>query len=120
MQLRNFFSLLLAGALGGGVTVATYELSGLRKQEEAPRDNMPAFTRLAPRGDGENGRLPDGFGNAVQHSLQQVVHIKAAARAPSGNVPDYYQLPEPFRHFFGIDPREGQPLMELRCGGSHG
>ncbi|HSI90008.1 MAG TPA: Do family serine endopeptidase [Adhaeribacter sp.] len=107
--------ILLAGAIGGGITIAAYELTGLSNKgatQESNRENIPDFTRPVPRRSSDSGRLPDGFGNAVQNSLQQVVHIRAAK--PQSGADLYYQLPEPFRHFFDMDPHGGQSPMEMR------
>src|SRR5687768_16262355 len=113
MQLKGFLPILLAGVIGGGVVDATYEIAGKWDEEPNERENIPAFTRTASRSN-MHARLPtEGAGNAVQNAVQPVVHIRAEARMQPG-LPDYYQLPEPFRHLFGLEPYEGQPPSELR------
>ncbi|WP_114778752.1 Do family serine endopeptidase [Botryobacter ruber] len=116
MGLKNILPLLIAGAVGGAVTFAAIELVDQERQEEKEDSAVPVFAlpenqkRAAARG------LPDGFGDAVQHSLQQVVHIRALAsiQQQESQNPELYQLPEPFRHFFGDEFQDGDPYQGQR------
>ena len=97
---KGFLPLLLAGAIGGAVTFGAIRLTGLDNDAETGS----AVSRTVPGRKNRTSDLPDNFGEAVENSLQQVVHIQATGTVQAPDNQEYYQLPEPFQHFFGIDP----------------
>lgn len=107
--MHKIWSTLLAGAVGGLVTVCATKL--LDKSTEIPVFNQPSLARQVSN-TGELGPMSFDFTKAAEKAMPTVVHIKASESKESA-IQRQRQSYNPFRYFFGdayddyAQPRSG-------------
>jgi serine protease Do len=115
--MKNALLLILAGIIGGVVTLASYKYLGLDNSvspASSREDSRPSLTRpINYKGndvgiDSLNEVFSVGFGEAADQSLMQVVHIRSRSRARQ----NAQRVPDPFREFFGEE--YGRPFQRER------
>lgn len=107
-MVRNSIMLILAGVIGGIVTLSVDRLT--RPAETGTRNSIftTPFSKVSYTGnrlDSLNQAFSVGFSDAAQASLEQVVHIKATSTARRRQY-------DPFEEFFGGSPFGGDPRQQ--------
>ena len=94
--MNKFFSTLLAGAVGGLITV------GAGKLLEKPSAEVPTTPVVAKQVNYGGGPVPFDFTKAAEKSMPAVVHIKASEsrKAATERLRDQ-RYSDPFQYFFG-------------------
>ena len=97
--MKQFFSLLVAGLIGGAATVGG--LKYYEQQNDAPFAEVKAETPSAKQVSYAPVNVPFDFTTAASKSLEAVVHIKAAeSRESAYNRQLQQQRSDPFSFFF--------------------
>ncbi len=102
--MNKFFSTLLAGAVGGLITV------GAGKLLEEPRTAIEAAPIVAKQVNYGGGPAPFDFTKAAEKSMSAVVHIKVSEsrKAATERLRDQ-RYSDPFQFFFGQGQYEQRP-----------
>lgn len=119
--MKNFLSLVLAAVIGSLITIGGFQW--FNKHGESFRikdDKADKSSEITYRSDGNSTKAFVDFTNASKRAKDAVVHI----RSVQTHVPDqpdgfrFYNIPEPFRDFFGEDlfRQYQQPQQSMASG----